>query len=159
MLDAMTAKLPEWEITRGALVDLDLSLVAVTALFLLLFYILNRTFLQPMLKVFDERHALTDGAREEAGKAVQSAEERIERCQWEVGKAGRKAVAEQKRLRSEGLARERDVLDRVKKESDEQVSAGVASLQEQAAQAENELQKKAETLAAQITSRVVGRAS
>lgn len=149
----------ELALTKAALVDLDASMFFVAGLFLVFFFVLNRVFIQPMLAMFDQRHALTGGAREEANTAVQSAEERIERYEEQVGEARRTAVAEQKRLKAEGVARERDILDAVRKESEAQIEAGVAELQAQAATAEAEIKTTAQSLGESIAKRVMGGAA
>jgi len=149
----------ELALTKAALVDLDMSMFFVAGLFLVFYFVLNRVFIQPMLAMFDQRHALTGGAREEANSAVESAEERIERYEAQVGEARRTAVAEQKRLKEEGKARERDILTAVRKESDAQIEAGVAELQAQAEKAESEIKETARSLGDSIATRVMGGAA
>lgn len=149
----------ELALTKAALVDLDMSMLFVAGLFLVFYFVLNRVFVQPMLVMFDERHALTGGARDEANSAVQSAEERIQKYEEQVGEARRTAVAEQKRLKAEGMAREREILSAVRKESDAQIESGVAELQAQAASAEAEIKSTAQSLGDSIVKRVMGGAA
>ena len=146
-------------IAKAALVDLDLSMLFMLGLFLLLFAILNKTFAQPMLKVFDQRHALTDGAREAAATAVKRAEERMTTYEARLADTRRDAVAQQKELRQEGVAREHEMLDGVRKETEAEVSRGMAELQIAQRSAEASLEATSRDLGERIVKRVLGGAS
>ena len=147
-----------WEFAKAALVDLDSSSIFMLLVFLLLWFVLNKTFLQPMLQVLDKRHALTDGAREEANRAVKEAEQRIAEYESQVGEARRNSVAEQKKLRIESLARERELLAAVRKEADAQIAAGIGDLQDSAASIESEFKAQSAALGQKIVARVMGAA-
>ena len=143
-------------IEKAALVDLDLSMLFMLGLFLLLFLILNKTFAQPMLKVFDQRHDLTDGAREAAASAVKRAEERMTTYETKLSETRREAVANQKQLRQEGIAREHEMLDGVRKETETSVSLGLAELQAAQKVAEVTLETTSRDLGERIVKRVLG---
>jgi len=147
------------QVVGAGLVDLDFSSVFMLALFLLLFHLLNKTLFQPMLDMFEKRHALTDGARDAANKAVERAEARIAEYEERVGEARRDAMAETKRLRAEGTAAEREMLSGVRGEADEQVEKGLAELNTTAAAAEKELEQSAQELGAKIATQVLGGAA
>jgi F0F1-type ATP synthase membrane subunit b/b' len=148
----------EFDITLAALIDLDASFFAMLGLFLLLFFILNKIIHQPMLAMFEKRHALTDGAREAAAVAVDKAEKQISAYEERLKEARRKAVSEQKNLREEGLAREREVLAEVRTETTGQIESGVAELQRTAASMETDLKIQADELGEQVVVRLIGAA-
>lgn len=143
-------------VVRAGLVDLDLSMVFMLGLFLLVFFLLNRILLQPMLDMFDQRHALTGGTREEADKAVADAETRIAEYETRVGQARREAIMETKRIRSEAALAERAMLDGVREETNAQVDQGIQELQVQAAEADSQLETAANDLGKQIASHLLG---
>jgi F-type H+-transporting ATPase subunit b len=155
LIDALVGP-QQLELNKAALVDLDWSSAFMLVLFLLFWAILNKILIQPMLSVLDRRHQLTDGARNDANRAVTSAEAKIAEYEARVGEARRKAVAEQKLLRTEGQARDREVLAEVRAESEQQIAAGVLELQESANAIDNELQAHAQTLGQKIVGRIMG---
>ena len=140
----------------AALIDLDFSSVFVAALFLLLLFLLNGRFMQPMLDVFDKRHALTDGAKQAAREALAAAESRIEEYEARVGETRRAAVARQKALRDEGIAREKEMLDGVRQDIDGEVDAGLADLRKTADEARAGLRARADELGRLVARKVMG---
>ena len=158
MLERLT-QIASPAVAKAALVDLDMSMLFMLGLFLLLFIILNYTFMQPMLKVFDQRHALTDGAREAAATAVKRAEEKMTTYETRLQDTRRDAVAKHKELRLEGLAREREMLDGVRKETDTEVARGMADLETTRKQAEVTLEGVSRDLGERIVKRILGGAA
>ncbi len=146
-------------VLKAGLVDLDFSSVFMLGLFLVLFHLLNKTLFQPMLDMFDKRHALTDGARDAANSAVAAAESRITEYEERVAGARREAIAETKRLRSEGLAAEREMLQGVRQEANEQVDKGITELNAAVVTAQTELDQNAQELGKQIAAQVLGGAA
>ncbi len=149
----------EITVLRAGLVDIDASIFFMLVLFLVLFALLNKILLQPMLDMFDKRHALTDGAREDAAKAVTDAEARIAEYTSKVGEARREAVNETKRIRAKAAADERTLLDGVRKETQAEIDNGIADLQAQAATVEKELEQTSANLGKKISSTILGGAA
>ncbi|MFT7621811.1 MAG: F-type H+-transporting ATPase subunit b [Myxococcota bacterium] len=144
---------------QAALIDLDSSMFFMLALFLVLFALMNKMLFQPMLDMFDKRHALTDGAREEAASAVEQAKSRIEEYESKVAGARREAITETKRIRAEASKDERALLDGVRKETNAQVDKGIGELQAQAAEVETQLEATAADLGKRIAGQVLGGAA
>jgi len=143
-------------ITKAALVDLDATSIGVAVLFLLLFFILNKLLHQPMLTMFEKRHGLTDGARADAKDAVGKAEEQMLTYEERLTETRREALAEQKALREEGRARERETIKEVRAQADAEIAQGIEELNKQAAVIGAELEKAAKDLGGQIALRVTG---
>jgi F0F1-type ATP synthase membrane subunit b/b' len=143
-------------VTKAALVDLDATSVVILVLFLVLFFILDKLLHQPMLNMFEERHGLTDGAKEEARQAVSDAEKKFESYKSRLADSRRDALAQQQKLRDEGLAQEREILDEVRMQADKQIEEGISDLQSQAASIEQELQEAASSLGERISTLLLG---
>ena len=142
--------------TPAGLVDLDNSFVFMLALFLVLFAILNKTFLQPMLKMFDQRHALTQGAQEEAARSVADAETKIAEYTSRVGEARRTAQLEQKALRTDALEAARTLLDGVRAEEEAKLDTAIEQLNQTADKARTDLEASAQHLGKQVATRLLG---
>ncbi|MFT5429799.1 MAG: F-type H+-transporting ATPase subunit b [Myxococcota bacterium] len=143
------------ELIQGAgVVDVDSSILFMLALYLVFFYLINKILLVPMRDVFEKRHALTAGARQDAAAAVKSAEAKLAEYTQKVGEARRQALLQAKAMRDEGSVAERKMLDEVREEATAQVAKGLSELQAEGTKAEAQLTATAnetgERIAAQI---------
>ena len=151
---ATTAHMP-----IAAVVDLDSSLVVQLAVFLLFFYLFNKILVQPMLNVFEKRHSLTDGAREEARASVKEAEAKIAEYEERISDARRSALEEGKAIRAEAMEKEREILDAKKSETQATVEKGLAELMKSHEAATAQLETAAAETASAIVERIVGGAA
>ncbi len=152
----MHSSIQIYSVTKAALVDLDATSVAVLVLFLVLFFVLNKMLHQPMLAMFEKRHSLTDGARADAKEAVGKAEGQMRTYEDRLTETRRQALSEQKGLREDGLARERETIGEVRAQAETEIQQGIEELNNQAAAIANELEKAAKDLGSQIAIRVAG---
>ena len=109
-----------------------------------------------MLAMFDKRHSLTDGAREDAKNAVGKAENQMRTYEDRLTETRRQALSEQKSLREDGLARERETIGEVRAQADLEIDRGIKELNKQAAAIAGELEKTAKELGTQIANQVAG---
>jgi len=151
---ATTANMP-----IAAVVDLDSSLIVQLAVFLLFFYLFNKILVQPMLNVFEKRHSLTDGAREQARISVKEAETKIAEYEERIADARRSALEEGKAIRAEAMDKEREILDAKKQETEATVNTGLAELTKSHDAAMAQLETAASETAALIVERIVGGAA
>ena len=143
----------------AAVVDLDSSLVVQLAVFLLFFYLFNKILVQPMLNVFEKRHSLTDGAREQARASVKDAEAKIAEYEERISDARRSALEEGKAIRAEAMEKEREILDAKKLETQATVEQGLAELMKSHEAATAQLETAAAETASIIVERIVGGAA
>ena len=129
---------------RAGVVDLDASVLFMLALYLVFFVLMNKILLTPLREVFDKRHSLTGGAREEAERAVQDAETKIAEYKKKVGEARREAMAKAKEIKAEGQSAEREMLEGVRAEVEAEVQKGLTDLEAQKQAAEAELEANAQ---------------
>ena len=145
--------------TIAAVVDLDSSLLVQLTVFLLFFYLFNKILVQPMLSVFEKRHTLTDGAREQARVSVKDAEAKIAEYEDRIAEARRNALEESKAIRAEATQKERELLDAKKAECNATVEAGLAGVQKAYEDATAQLEGAAKETADRIVERIVGGAA
>jgi F-type H+-transporting ATPase subunit b len=146
-------------IQRAGVVDLDASVLFMLVLYLVFFFLMNKMLLTPLREVFEKRHSLTDGAREEADKAVATAEAKIAEYQKKVGAARREALNKAKEIKAEGQKAEREMLDGVRKEVDAEVQKGLDQLNAQKAEAEKGLESNANETGNRIATVILGGAA
>lgn len=151
---ATTAQMP-----IAAVVDLDSSIVVQLAVFLLFFYLFNKILIQPMLSVFERRHSLTDGAREEARVSVKEAEAKIAEYEERIAAARRSALEESKSIRAAASQKERELIDAQKATSQATVEKGLAGIQQVYEAASAQLEEEAKKTAEHIVERIVGGAA
>jgi len=146
-------------ITGAGPVDVDLSILFMLALYLVFFYLLNKILILPMRDMFDKRHALTTGARQEADAAVAAAEEKLAEYSQRVGEARREAMGKAKEMRAKGQAAEREMLDGVREEAAAQIAKGLAELAAAGTKAEGELGATADETGKRIAAQILGDAT
>ncbi len=138
-------------------VDFDKSVFVMMALFALLIVVLKPILLDPMLRVFALREERTDGAKAEARAMQERAAEILSNYEAEVAKVRAEATAERDALRKETarveaeiLAEAREAAEAISREGRERIATEIANLS-------RDLDARAEGLAKEIGSRVLGR--
>ncbi len=148
-----------YSVAKAALVDLDLSMPFMAGLFLVLFVILSKTLAEPLLQVFDRRHALTDGEKAAAVSAVKLSEARIRAYEERITEAKRHALDEQQKIRHAGQAQQQELLETVRVETAEESARGLADLRESAADATVRLEALGKELGERIATKLLGGAA
>src|SRR5258708_10073547 len=114
-------------------VALDLTFVVQVVLFVGLMLVLKPLLFDPMLKLFEEREKRIDGAKVQARKIDEKSATALDRYESEMARARSAANVERDKIRAEGLAREHEILARVRAETAKALHHG-----KQAAHAEAE---------------------
>ena len=137
----------------------DLSLVYIMILFGISVFVVRTLIFRPIIEVMDARahdvtsaEALHAAALEESKKAIAAAEERL-------SAARRAAVAERYALRTEGQAERQKKIDAARGEAEKLVKGERAALEAQLPSLKESLRQEAQTLAAEVTTRLLGRAA
>ena len=112
-----------------------------------------------MLAMFDQRHALTAGAQEEATRSVAEAEKKIAEYTARVSEARQAAQQDQKAMRGDSLTAERKLLESVRAEEDGKLQEAIASIHQEAEKAAARLESSADELGKQIATRLLGGAA
>ena len=106
-------------LSGGSILDLDGTIFVQLAIFFIAFFILRELVFKPMMTLFDAREEAIDGARKEAKAMEQEALDKGVTFDEEMRKVRLEAGEERDKLRGEGLRLEREMLDKVRSETNQ----------------------------------------
>lgn len=121
------------------LVQPDLSVVVVVLLVLSLYFILRRSFFNPINKILEDRDAAIHGAQRRANEKLGELEEKSRIYQDHLNAARLEIYRQQETLRSEALSRRANILAEGRQEAEGLVQSTRDELQNQVASAKNDL--------------------
>src|SRR5690606_19373325 len=99
----------------------------------LAFFILRSLVFKPMVRLFEAREEAIDGARADARQMEKDAAKKADAFEEEMRKVRLEAGAERDKLRQEGLRLERTILEKVRQDTQQSVTAAEKKLEEEAA--------------------------
>ncbi len=138
-------------------VDFDLSFVAQIALFGLFILVLKPILFDPLLKLFEEREKLTEGARADARTMDERAAELSTTFEAELEKVRHEAARDREHLRAETTRLETQMMDQAKADAAKILAEGRAQIAAEVAALRSELEAGRPALAQQIASKLLGR--
>jgi F-type H+-transporting ATPase subunit b len=138
-------------------VDFDLSFVAQIALFGLFILILKPILFDPLLKLFEEREKLTDGARADARVMDERAGELVAKFESELEKVRQEAARDRERLRAETAKLEHQMMEAAKADAARILEEGRTKIAGEIEALRKELHASRPALARQIASTLIGR--
>lgn len=138
-------------------VDFDSTFLVQLVLFVALTLILKPLLFDPMLKLFEEREKLTDGAKAQARKMDEKSATALAEYESAMAKARASANAEREKVRAEGLKREAEILASVRAATTKVLEDGKKTAQAEAQRARAALKADAPKLAEELAERVLGR--
>lgn len=141
----------------GSIVDLDGTVFVQLAMFFIAFIVLYVLVFKPMVALLDAREEAIEGARDQAKQLETDVRAKQEKFESELRRVRTTSGEERERLRGEGQELERQLLDRVRAETQALVSEAKVRLDGEALAARAELNAQNSALARDIASRVLGR--
>jgi len=144
-------------LSGGSIIDLDGTVFVQLGMFFVAFVVLYALVFKPMVAVLEARDAAIDGAKDEAKHLEQEVKDKQASFESELRKVRSTSGEERERLRLEGQAIERKLLDGVRAETTSMVSEARARLEVEANAARAGLNAARPELARQIASKVIGR--
>lgn len=117
-----------------------MSVLVVILLVLSLYFILKRSFFNPINKILEDRDAAIQGAQRKASQKLGEFEEKSRIYQDQLNAARQKIYRQQETLRSEALNRRAGILARGRQEAEGLVQSTRDELQNQVASAKNDLE-------------------
>jgi F-type H+-transporting ATPase subunit b len=139
------------------LIDIDLTVVIQLALFGLMFVLANKLLFQPYLKLREQRIAGIDGARAEAARMSAEADGKLVDYETKLATARGKAAEEQRKIRAEASAHERDVADKARTAAQQALEVASATVARETETARGELVPQAQLIARRMTTQLLGR--
>lgn len=138
-------------------IDFDLTFVLQMALFAGLIVVLKPLLFDPLLKVFEAREQMTEGAKDSARAMQEKAGALLQQYQQELSKVHEVARAERERVRAETAELESEMMVQARQSANQILEEGRARIDAEVARIKPELLHEGESLAATIAERVVGR--
>jgi F-type H+-transporting ATPase subunit b len=140
-----------------AIIDIDWTAAVQLGLFLLLFLVCNALLFQPYLRLRARRREGIQGAREEATRMTAEADARLADYESKLATARTRAGEEQRKVRAEAAAYERETTDAARKASMKALEEANAKVQADTEVARKQLLPQAQLLAKTMASRILGR--
>jgi F-type H+-transporting ATPase subunit b len=138
-------------------VDFDGTFLVPLVLFVVLTLALKPLLFDPMLKLFEEREKLIDGAKAQARRIDEKSANAEAIYETEMNKARASGNAERETVRAQAVKREQEILAQARQNAAQAIEAGKRAAQGEADRARRTLQGGAGTLADDLASRVLGR--
>jgi F-type H+-transporting ATPase subunit b len=138
-------------------VDFDATFLVQLVLFVALTLVLKPLLFDPILKLFEEREKLIDGAKMQARHIDEKSAGALARYEAEMAKARQAGNVEREKIRAEGQRREQEILTAVREQTARVVEDGKNRAHAEAEQARAALKAQASTLAQELAGRVLGR--
>ncbi len=135
----------------------DLSLVYILVLFGCAYFVLKGLLFGPILSVLDERERDVTTSAEAHARALEEAKVAISRTEERLSSSRRAAITLRQSLRAEGQAARQKKIDAARAEAEKILAAERGRLEEQIPGLRKTLKGQAESLAAEVVSRIVGR--
>ena len=136
-------------------VDIDLSLLALLAIFFFLMWYLKRTVFEPYLALTDARYERIGGASE-AGKEMKvEADQILEDYQNRITATRQEAAAVRVQIRQDAKDKEQEILAQTRSEVEKILAQATAELDTELGKAQAEFAKEAKTLSELISERVL----
>ncbi len=129
------------------LVQPDLSVVVVILLVWSLYFILKRSFFNPINKILEDRDAAIRGAQREANQKLGEFEEKSGIYQDHLSAARQEIYRQQETLRSEALKQRADIVSKGRQEAEGLVQSTRDELQNQVASAKKDLESDLNNIA------------
>lgn len=138
-------------------VDLDVTFLAEFLLFTTFVVILKPLLFDPLMRVFEEREKRTEGAKAEAREMDAKAGELLTKYEAELEKVRREAAADREKLRAETAKLEAQIMAEARAESARILDEGKARISAEVAALRAELAQAEPALASDIAGRLLGR--
>jgi F-type H+-transporting ATPase subunit b len=147
---AMAAKEPP-------LVDIDGTVFIQLGLFLVVMFFLSQVLFRPYLKMRADREAGIEGARDDAKRMDEQAKLQIADYENQLMKARVRSTDDRQKLRAEGVAREREIVEAARKSTQAAADEAKQKLAADAAAARAALEPRTQEIARAIVTKVLGR--
>lgn len=144
-------------LSGGSIIDLDGTIFVQLGLFFFAFVVLYLLLFRPMMALLDAREDAIDGSRAQARQLESDLETAREDYEAQLKKVRSAANAERDRLKAEGQKTEREVLDKVKAETQGLLTSANTRLDGEADAARKELSTAVPALASEIAGKILGR--
>lgn len=139
------------------LIDLDNTLFIQALVFVIMAFLASKLLFKPYLRMREEREEGIEGARAEAERLTAEADARLADYDGKLKDARERAMGEQRKVRAEAAASEQKLLDATRAEALAAIEESRGKLGTEVETARSELLPKADLLARDMVSKLLGR--
>jgi F-type H+-transporting ATPase subunit b len=143
--------------TNHPLIDIDWTIALQFLIFAVMFFVARAWLFKPYLALREARRAGIEGARTEAERMVAEADGKLADYQKQLASARSRAADEQRAIRAQAIAHEREVTDKARAEVGAAMETSKAKVATEVAAARAELMPRAEGIAKDMVRRLLGR--
>jgi len=133
----------------------DLSVVVVMILVWVLYFVLKKSFCDPINQVLAEREAATNGAQEEAREKLAQVDEKSRAYQDSLKVARLESYRQQEEFRSIALKERFETLSEARRQADTILGAAKTEIEGQVAEAKKSLNSEIEGIASGIVKTIL----
>jgi len=142
---------------EAPLIDLDNTLFVQALVFAIMALLASKWLFKPYLRMREEREAGIEGSRDEAERLAAEADARLADYNGKLKEARERAMGEQRKVRAEAAANEQALLDKTREETLSAMADAKTTLGTEVESARAELMPKADLLARDMVSKLLGR--
>jgi F-type H+-transporting ATPase subunit b len=139
------------------LIDIDGTVFIQFGIFLVMLVVSNKLLFQPYLKLRARRAEGIDGARASAERMTAEADAKLADYEKQLAQARTRSGEEQRKIRAEANAHERDVTGKARATSVAALDEARARVQSETEAARKDLLPRAEALGREMAKRLLGR--
>lgn len=144
-------------LSGGSIIDLDGTIIVQAIAFFVAFLAVRSLIVKPMIALFEAREAAIDGARIEARTMERDAKDKAASFEEEMQQVRGSAAEQRDRLRAEGAKLQGQVLERVRVETQKQLSEAKVKMDREAASVRADMKTLVPALARQIAEKLLDR--
>ena len=144
-------------LAEGSIIDLDGTFLVQLGIFFIAFLLLTPLVFKPMVKLFEAREEAIDNALARARELRHGVDEAGAEFEDKMREVRLQAGQERERLRAQGIQLERELLDKVRAETDAQLKEADKQLAAEAARVRKDMEVKVPALARQIATKLLER--
>ena len=133
------------------LVELFLGALPTVIIVFLLFFFLRWSFWKPLERVLAERHATTEGARQQAEKLLNTANEKLRHYEDALRQARAEIYRQQEASRQQALEERNRVAREARERAQESIRQAKLEIARDVDQAKKQLEAESQRLAEEIT--------
>jgi F-type H+-transporting ATPase subunit b len=142
---------------EAPLIDIDGTAFVQFGIFTLTAIVATRFLFRPYLKMRDEREAGMEGARKEAESLSAEADAKLADYEEKLAQARSRAQEERRKIRTEASEHLRKVTDDARNKAQAAIEEADKKVREETVRAREELLPKADALATDMVSKLLGR--
>jgi len=144
-------------LSGSPILDVDATLIVYVVVFFILFFILRAFVFRPMMALFDAREKAIDGAKKEARSLEKEAEAKLAAFEDEMAKVRIEVGAEREKMKTEARRTERQLIDKVRIETDGMIADADEKMKVEAARIRKDVAGITPALAQEIAEKLLGR--